>query len=177
MKKTFIIGGLFLSIELILGGCNIKLKSGKKVEGTMPDFIMGEFQYISVMNGKKEWLLKAEEAKMYNATHETYLFNLTMTFYNPNGEVQSFLSSDTGYVNRNTKNVQAEGHVQIFAENGTVMKANRVFWDNSRKKFYTQTNEIVTLEQGNTIIQGYEMLADSALKEVTFVDVVGTIQK
>jgi LPS export ABC transporter protein LptC len=159
-------------------GCNIKLKSGKKTTGAIPDFIMGDFQYTSYdNNGKREWVLKSSEAKMFDASSEIYLFNLTMTFYSPNNTIQSFLSSDEGYVNKKTKNVSASGNVKIFSDNGSVLSSKKVYWENTKKHFYTETNEQVTLEKGKTIIKGYKMRADSGLKEVQILDVVGVISK
>ena len=175
MKKALIFLTVFI---IILAGCSIKLKSGKKVEGAVPDFIMGDFQYTSYsQSGKREWVLKSSEAKMFDSSSEIYLFNMTMTFYNPNNMIQSFLSSDEGYVNKKTKNVSASGNVKIFSENGAVLLCKKVYWDNTRKIFYSETNEQVTLEQGNTIIKGYKMKADSGLKQVQILDVTGVIKK
>jgi LPS export ABC transporter protein LptC len=175
MRKLLIL--LFI-VVVSQSGCTIKLKSGKKTTGTIPDFIMGDFQYTSYdNNGKREWVLKSSEAKMFDASSEIYLFNLTMTFYNPNNVIQSFLSSDEGYVNKKSKNVSASGNVKIFAENGAVLSSKKVYWDNTRKLFYTETNEQVTLEKGKTIIKGYKMKADSGLKQVQIQDVIGVIKK
>ncbi|OHD54598.1 MAG: LPS export ABC transporter periplasmic protein LptC [Spirochaetes bacterium GWF1_51_8] len=175
MKKV----SIFLTvIVILLSSCTIKLKSGKKTEGAVPDFIMGDFQYTSFSgSGKREWVLKSSEAKMFDSSSEIFLYNMTMTFYNPNNVMQSFLSSDEGYVNKKNKNVTATGNVKIFSENGAVLICKKVFWDNANRIFYSDTNEQVTLIQGKTVIKGYRMKADSGLKQVQILDVTGAIKK
>jgi len=142
-----------------------------------PDFVLGDFKYVSAdIAGQKEWELKASEAKMYNEKNEIYLYNLAMTFFNPDGSVKSFLAANGGYVNKNTANVYAEGKVKILSENQSILEANKVYWDNSKKVFYTEPDELVYLRRGNTVVKGYNLVADSELKQVTLDKTKGDIK-
>ncbi len=178
MNKKVAVTAWIGLVVLLVPSCNIKFLD-KRIEQTdVPDTIIGNFLYLSLNSlGKKEWELKASEAKMFNAKNEIYLYNLSLIFYDENNHVQSYLTGDQGFVNKATLNVFVEGHVRILSQNEAVMSANKVFWDNGRKLFYTEPEELVTITRGNTIVTGYEMEADSALKKVTFQKTAATLQQ
>ncbi len=174
MKKLILI----LIFPLLLFSCAINFKNPTNKNRDFPDFVLGDFKYVSAdLTGKKEWELRASEAKMYNTKNEIYLYNLAMTFFNPNGTVKSFLAANAGYVNKDNANVYAEGKVRILSENQATLEANKVYWDNSKKLFYSDPDELVTLKRGNTIIRGYKLIADAGLKEVTLEKAKGDIKK
>lgn len=165
MLKSF----FFYSIILLtlIESCTINFKNPTNKNRDFPDLVLGDFKYISAdINGRKEWELRASEAKMHNTKNEIYLYNMAMTFFNPNNSVKSFLSANSGYVNKENANVYAEGKVKILSENQAMLEANKVYWDNKKKIFYTDPEDLVTLRRGNTIITGYKMVADAELKEV-----------
>ena len=114
---------------------------------------------------------------MYNTKDEVFLFNLTMTFFNEYNQIKSFLSANSGYINKKTMNVFAEGKVKILGENESIMEANKVYWNNDKKLFYSEPEELVTIKRGNTVITGYKMVADKELKDVKLETVAGTIIK
>ena len=158
----------FLSALFLFEGCAISFKSATNKNRDFPDQVLGDFKYISAdAQGQKEWELRASEAKMYNSKNEVYLFNLVMTFYNWDGTVKSFLSANNGLIQMETMNVFTEGKVKILSENRSMMEANKVYWDNKKKQFYTAPEELVTLWRGNSVTRGYNMVADNELKQVT----------
>ncbi len=166
MFKLGIIGLIFCLFFIF--GCSIKFKTNLNRDRDYPDLILNDFKYISAeTSGKREWELRASEAKMYNTRNQVYLYNLVMTFFNESNTIKSFLSANSGFVNKDNMNLIAEGKVKILSDNKAILEANRVYWDNKKKIFYSDPDEFVTLIRGNTIISGYNMIADSELKEVT----------
>lgn len=169
---------ILISAVLLLCSCGIEFKTAANKNRDYPDFILGDFKYISADTaGNKEWELRAREAKMYNTKNQVYLYNLAITFFNESNMVKSFVSANSGYVDKQTMNIFAEGKVKILSENQAILEANRVNWDNNKKLFYSEPEELVTLKRGNTVIRGYKMIADSGLKEVTIERVKANIKK
>jgi LPS export ABC transporter protein LptC len=169
---------LLLGFILILSGCTIEFKTGGDKNKDFPDFILGDFKYISADNsGKREWELRAREAKMYNVKNEVYLYNLAVTFFNESNYVKSFVSANSGYVDKVSMNIFCQGKVKILSENQATLEADQVYWDNKKKLFYSEPDELVTLRRGNTVMAGYKMVADAGLKEVTIEKVKANIKK
>jgi LPS export ABC transporter protein LptC len=168
---------LVLLAIIFVASCDIDFQ-GKQERKELPDVIMGDFQYISSDSaGKREWELKASEAKMYHAQNRIHLHNLTMTFFNERNQAESFLSANLGFVNQATLNVYAEGNVKILSDNKAVLEANKVHWNNKKQLFYSEKDELVKVTRGNTIIYGYNMEADAQLQEVTLMQVTADVEE
>ncbi len=174
MKKLFLIVILLFP----LFSCTVIFKSPTGKNTDFPDLVLGDFKYESADDtGLKEWELRASEAKMYNQKKEIYLYNLAMTFFKADGTMKSFLAANGGYIDQLNSNIYAEGKVKILAENQSMLEANKVYWDNSKKLFYSDPNELVTLRRGNSVIRGYNLQADAGLKQVTLEKGAGNIKK
>jgi len=169
---------IFIYILLILiFSCEVKFKSNITKEIEHPDIVIGEFKYVSTdQYGRKEWIIKASEAKIYNNRNEVFLYNMTMTFFNESNQVKTFVSANGGYINRFTKDVFAEGKVKIVSESQSMLEANRIYWSNDIKKFYSHPNELVLLIRKNAKIYGYNLIADFELKEATLESTEGDIE-
>ncbi len=173
MKKT-----VYLFLIFSLCSCAVIFKNPTNKNTEFPDLVLGDFKYESAnLSGTKEWELRASEAKMYNPKNEIFLYNLAMTFFNPDGTVKSFLAANGGYVNKITTDVYAEGKVKILSDNQSTLEANKVYWDNKKKIFYTDPDDLVTLTRGNSVIRGYNLLADAGLKQVTLEKGKGKVSK
>ncbi len=162
----------------LLTGCGIKFKDTSHKRNELADAILSDFQYTSAnIKGQREWTIKASEAKMFNDKNEIKLYNMAMTFFGADNQASSFLSANFGFVNKLSLQVYAEGNVKILSQQQAILTANKVYWDNDKKIFYTEENELVTIQRGNTIIHGYNMKTDSELKQVTIERVVADIEK
>ncbi|MGA2141697.1 MAG: LPS export ABC transporter periplasmic protein LptC, partial [Brevinematales bacterium] len=96
---------------------------------------------------------------------------------NPDGTTKSFLSANGGYMNKLTSDIYAEGKVKILSDNQSTLEANKVYWDNKKKIFYSNPDELVVLRRGNSVIRGYNLLADAGLKQVTLDNSKGKVSK
>ena len=175
MKKTTL---LFLIFTFLLTSCGIHFKTGNRNRKNLPDAVLGDFQYTSASDsGYREWEIKAEQAKMFDKKHKIMLYNMTMSFFGPKNTVDSFLSADFGYVDQATLNVYAQGNVKILSEKQATMMTDKVYWDNKKKIFYSESNDLVTLIRGHTTLKGYDMTADSRLKQIQINRVVASVEK
>jgi LPS export ABC transporter protein LptC len=173
MKKL-----IYLFLIFFLYSCAVIFKNPTNKNTDFPDLVLGDFKYESAdESGTKEWELRASEAKMYNTKNEIYLYNMAMTFFNPDGTTKSFLSANGGYMNKLTSDIYAEGKVKILSDNQSTLEANKVYWDNKKKIFYSNPDELVVLRRGNSVIRGYNLLADAGLKQVTLDNSKGKVSK
>lgn len=162
-KRIFL---LVLSLIFLLG-CSVRFKTASLKDKDFPDQILSDFKYISSgLSGVKEWELRASIAKSYNRQKEIILENISIKFFNPDGKLVSFLSANKGYINTETMNVYGEGNVKIFSEGKVLLETRKIYWNNTAKKFYSESNEVVYLWRNNSYVKGYNMVADIELKEV-----------
>jgi LPS export ABC transporter protein LptC len=173
MKKL-----IYLFLIFLFYSCAVIFKNPTNKNTDFPDLVLGDFKYESAdESGTKEWELRASEAKMYNTKNEIYLYNMAMTFFNADGTTKSFLSANGGYMNKQTSDIYAEGKVKILSDNQSTLEANKVYWDNKKKIFYSNPDELVILRRGNSVIRGYNLLADAGLKQVTLDNSKGKVAK
>lgn len=165
-------------LALLLCSCNVQLIDETQEFDLVPDMVIGDFSYLSLnAEGHVEWELKAENAKMYTDDNSIYLFNMTMTVFDENNAAESFVSGNEGFLDKMNMDAVVEGDVEILSDNGVILESEKVYWDNEDELFYTVEGDLVTLTRGRTVINGYELVADAALEEVTFQDVIGKIQQ
>ncbi len=130
--------------------------------------IMGDFRYISVdEQGKREFIVKASEAKMYFPKNEVYLFNVTVTMYDKDNRISSFVSANKGFMHQTRHNIYFEGDVKILAERGDILMANKLYYNRKTHRFYSEPGDEVTLTRGDFVVNGQNMIADTSLNEVT----------
>jgi LPS export ABC transporter protein LptC len=173
MKKL-----LFIILMFPFLSCTVFFKNPENKNKDFPDLVLGDFKYESADDaGVKEWELRASEAKIYDQKKEIYLYNMAMTFFNADGSMKSFLAANGGYVDQEKLNIYAEGKVKILSDNQSTLEANKVYWNNDKKLFYTDPEELVTLKRGNSVVRGYNLQADSGLKQVTLYNGKGNIKK
>ncbi len=169
-----------LLIGVITTSCTTELDLGnaKPYRGEVPDLVLGKFRYVCTDDetGRREWVLFAERAEIYNKKNQTKLESITLVFYDDYGNVKSWLSANLGFIDRNTLRVKAEGNVVAKTKTGTTIKTTRLFWDNNRKVLYNQ-GEPVEVERDNMIMKGKNLVADANLKEITLEEVESVIEK
>jgi LPS export ABC transporter protein LptC len=174
--KRILIG--FLLAILFTSGCSVKFKNPTNKNRDYPDFVLGNFRYVSSdTTGKREWELRAQETKMYNTKNDVYLYNLAMTFYNADNSVKSFLSANSGYVDKITMNIFAEGKVKIYSQNQAILETEKIHWNNDKKLFFTDPGILVTFIKGNSIQKGYNMMGDEGLQEVRIENINANVKK
>lgn len=176
--KEKILRKILYFLLLIIFSCGVNFKSGSLRTRDYPDQVLSDFKYISSdKRGIKEWELFANVAKSYNNKNEILLENFSIKFYHPDGNIKSFLSANKGFINISTMNVFAEGNVKIYSENKALLEANKIYWDNQKKRFFSEPNQIVTLWRNNSYVKGYNLNADTELKEVTLDNVRSEVKE
>ena len=172
-----IIKFIFLSLLLLLTSCGIKLGRNDRVKRDLPAASMQDFLYtFTEKSGFREWEIKAAQANTYEQSDLVYLYNFTMTLFSESNQIKSVLVANKGSIQQNIGNLVAEGEVRIFSANKSELQTEKVYWDQKRELFYSETNKLVTYTRGSHKITGYDMLSDSALENIELNNSVGQIK-
>lgn len=157
-----------LIFSILISGCSVKFKSNKNKSKVFPDMIMGDFRYIAVNEqGKRDFVVKAGESKMFFSSNEVYLFNVTVSMYGANNKITSFVSANQGFMQQARYNIYFEGNVKILTDRGDILTANKLYYNRPTHKFYSEPGEKVSLTRDNFTVTGENMIADTSLNEIT----------
>ena len=110
-----------------------------------------------VTNGVR-WLLRAEQALMYDQEGRTNLRNLTVRVFQKDRSWT--ILGDEGDLDQKTKNVEIRKNVVITSSDGLRMDTNVIHWDADAQRLWT--DEPVTLSRDGSVIQGtaFDMTTD-----------------
>ncbi|TDJ53596.1 MAG: LPS export ABC transporter periplasmic protein LptC [Nitrospina sp.] len=79
------------------------------------DIEIENFEVTHEVLGKKVWKIKAKEAQIKNKENKIILTDVMVTLNGDEGR-KSTISADSGTINRETKDIQLEGHVKFKAD-------------------------------------------------------------
>lgn len=79
------------------------------------DIEIENFEVTHEVLGKKAWKIKAKEAQIKNKENKIILTDVMVTLNGDEGR-KSTISADSGTINRETKDIQLEGHVKFKAD-------------------------------------------------------------
>ncbi len=85
------------------------------------DIEIENFKVTHEVLGKKVWEIKAKEAQVKNQENKIILTDVHMTL-NADEDRKSTISADSGTINRETNDIQLEGHVKFKADAGSFFK-------------------------------------------------------
>jgi len=110
-----------------------------------------------VTNGVR-WLLRAEQALMYDQEGRTNLRNLTVRVFQKDRSWT--ILGDEGDLDQKTKNVEIRKNVVITSSDGLRMDTSVIHWDADAQRLWT--DEPVTLSRDGSVIQGtaFDMTTD-----------------
>ncbi len=168
----------FLIVLLIVfTSCGIKLGRNDRNRRELPAATMQDFLYAYTKeSGFREWTVKAAIANTYEKSDVVYLYNMTMTMFSESNQIKTVLIANKGSVQQDAGNLVAEGEVRIFSSNQSELQTEKIYWDQRRELFYSETNKLVTYIRGNHKITGYDMIADSQLENIELDNTVGQIE-
>lgn len=98
-----------------------------------------------------------------------------MTLFSESNQIKSVLVANKGSIQQNIGNLIADGEVRIFSANQSELQTEKVYWDQNKELFYSETNKLVTYTRGSHKITGYDMVSDSALENIELNNSVGQI--
>lgn len=167
---------IFLILLFSFSSCGIKLGRNDRTKRALPAATMQDFLYAyTEKSGFREWEIKATQAHTYENSSIVYLYNLTMTLFSESNQIKTVLVANKGSVQQDIGNLIAEGEVRIFSSNQSELQTEKVYWDQQREVFFSETNKLVTYIRATHKITGYDMVADSLLENIELDNSVGQI--
>ena len=120
--------------------------------------------------GKKVvWELKAKKVSLSNL--ERVLEDITFKHFGENREI--LLTSKTGSISSDNKNLRLEGDVRLSSSDGIRFTTNSLDWDGKDETL--STNDFIKLQREDVTITGNGLVANPDLKTVEIKDKVKVI--
>ncbi len=147
----------------------------KEVKMDKAEVSIEGFRLSNTEKDKGNWDVVAKRADIRKDTGDANLKDLQAVFTGENGTILN-LESDEGIYNTNSKDVKLypkDKDVKITTNNGYVMHAENLNWNNDKKELRTEDN--VKLSSKNIKIEGKGLVARSDLQEVRITNGVKTV--
>ncbi len=162
---------------ILLASCDIKLGRNDRNKRNLPTTSMQDFLYTyTKTTGFREWEVKAAQALTYENNDVIYLYNLTMTLFSESNQIKTVLVANKGSVQQNIGNLMAEGEVRVFSSNHSELQTEKIYWDQQKELFYSETNKLVEYFREKNKVTGYNLISDSLLENVELDNSVGQIK-
>jgi len=130
----------------------------------LPDQQILDFVLTETKAGKKEWVLQAERAKVFDPSNQIHLDTLVVDFYDERGQHTSRLTSLGGVINRTTHNMEAFGEVLIVTDEGLELESDEVRWVNKLSQIVSDAP--VTFTRRGNVLRGVGFVSDASLENI-----------
>jgi LPS export ABC transporter protein LptC len=97
--------------------------------------------------------------------------SVRVDFYDESEQHSSLLTAKRGRVNDRTQDLEAYDNVRLLSDSGTVLKTERLFWDNGTQTI--RSDAFVEIISPSEHITGHGMVSDQALKNYKIFRVAG----
>ncbi len=97
--------------------------------------------------------------------------SIHVDFYNEEEVHTSVLTARRGKVNDQTQDFEAHENVVVHSDSGTVLRTDRLFWDNAGRKIHTDA--FVDIASPTEHIMGHGMVSDQSLRNYRIFRVTG----
>jgi LPS export ABC transporter protein LptC len=97
--------------------------------------------------------------------------SIHVDFYNEQELHTSVLTARWGKVNEQTQDFEAHENVVVVSDSGTILRTDRLFWDNAERKIHTDA--FVDIVSPTEHIMGHGMVSDQSLRNYRIFKVTG----
>jgi LPS export ABC transporter protein LptC len=123
-------------------------------------------------SAKLKAILWAGHIASYSTHQQTHLGDsIHVDFYDELEQHTSVLTARRGVVDDRTRDFEAHGDVVVVSDEGTVLKSERLFWNNSTRRIHTDA--FVEIISPTEHIMGHGMESDQSLKNYKIFRVTG----
>jgi len=164
LTPTIRIALLLTAALLLLTGCEGDGIERAGETAPHPDQEIDHFTLTQTREADRLWVLRAVHARIYEKADRVETSNVRIDFYGDNDEVQSTLTADYGTLLRRTNDIEAIGNVVVTAEDGTILKTEKLAWNERLGKISTE--EEVEITKGDDVMTGVGMESDPDLTNI-----------
>ncbi|KPJ53946.1 hypothetical protein AMJ39_02380 [candidate division TA06 bacterium DG_24] len=131
----------------------------------IPDHVIEGFVLVETVSGERRWVLAAERAISYEDANEIYTFDVTIDFYDEEGEHYSRLTAARGTYDSITSDMEAIGEVVVTSDRGAVLETERLRWSNSEARI--TSNGPVRITKDDAVLTGRGFESDPSLEHIS----------
>jgi len=169
-------GFALFCLILLLPGCEERLKpavSGESPTDAPPAQESWGTAVAFSDSGETRAILKAGHVSVYPERGYTILNGgVQVDFFDRSGAHSSVLTSDSGWVNDLTHDLEAIGTVKVVSDSGNTIRTERLDWDNARRLIHSES--YVTIKSPTEEIQGEGFESNEVLTRYRIFHVKGT---
>ncbi len=159
----------------VVVACEEKIKPSVLLNldsNSLPKQESWDSQILVSDSGKIKARIHSGYIRVFEYPQETRMSDgVIVHFFDENGEESSVLTSEQGKVEDATNNLEAIGNVIVTSKDSTILRTNRLFWDNKRRLIHTP--EVVEIASPKEKIQGKGFEAHQNLKDYRIFQVTG----
>jgi LPS export ABC transporter protein LptC len=160
-RPVVVVGVMFAAI---LCGCEEKIKPSvlsNLDSKSLPKQESWNSQILVSDSGKTKALIRAGYIRVYDYPAETRLSDgVTVHFFDEEARESSVLTSTEGKVDDVSNDLEAMGNVVVVSNDSTVLRTERLFWDNKRRLVHTPEFVVITSPKETIQGRGFEALQD-----------------
>ncbi|MDD8018470.1 MAG: LPS export ABC transporter periplasmic protein LptC [Bacteroidota bacterium] len=163
---------------LIFFGCEEKVKPSV-LTGVSSSQLPSQESWNSTItfsdSGIVKAVVRAKHIYTFDNSRVTYLENnIVVDFFDENGKHSSLLTSDKAQVDEATNNLEATSNVVVQSDSGTVVRTEKMFWNNARQLIHSP--EFVRITSPKENLQGTGFESDHNLRNYKIFKVTGTAE-
>lgn len=178
MKRIFIVLIVLLAI-VVLSGCAEKVRPSV-LSGVSSTQLPSQESWNSTItfsdSGIVKAIVKAGHIYAFDNSRATFMDSgVVIDFFDEFGNHTTVLTSHRGSVDEGTNNLEANGNVIVTSDSGTVVKTEKMFWDNVKQLIHSP--EFVHITSPTEDLQGTGFESDHNLRNYRIFKVTGTAER
>jgi LPS export ABC transporter protein LptC len=162
----FVLAGLVVAavgLAALGPGC-ARDEEGAAVEAKtqkLPDQVISNFNLTETAAGRKDWMMEALKAYVYESRNVVEADLVKITFFDEAGGARSVLSARSGVLNRNTNDMEARGEVRVTGSDGVELRTETLTWK-SKERQMSSEDSVTVLRRGD-VLTGWGFRGDPDL--------------
>ncbi len=164
---------LFIFPTFFLISCSLKYGSATYDENSIPEFTFNNATYITYEDNVETMNLETEKMEQYKDGSSTYAKNVQFTISDKDGSVTT--KGKCGLLGSNSDEKKYTLFDNIEIENlkdDIKLSADSLKWNGKTEQLTGSRTDLVTIQKGNTIIQGSGFSASAVSRKYAFTGVV-----
>jgi len=166
MKKIFAACACLLLLLSACGNNNGKIRPKlppvESIEDT-PNYILQGFTLRSSEKTTIRWEVSAKHAQVFELKKKIFGQGVVITYNQPDGH-KSTLAGDKAVINTDTNSLVITGNVTGKASDGTLIKTDKLNWDDERELLYSK--DMVTVYKDGAVLSGRGFESDAGFRNV-----------
>lgn len=178
MKKLLSVSIVVLAIA-VMSGCAEKVRPSV-LSGVSSTQLPTQESWNSTItfsdSGIIKAIIKAGHIYAFDNSRITYMDSgVVIDFFDEFGQHTTLLTSHKGSVDEGTNNLEAIGNVIVTSDSGTVVRTEKMFWDNGKQLIHSP--EFVHITSPTEDLQGTGFESDHNLRNYKIFKVTGTAER